>query len=136
MPTVGVFAAVFDENGRILCVKQAYGPRRWTLPGGRMEPGESVLEALRREVWEETGYRTEPGRLIGVYSAPPRDVVVLFFEAMIIDREAWQANEEIAQVAFFGQSDLPEPMHPWQAVRVRDAFQKESCVVRVMAPVE
>lgn len=94
MPTVGVFAASFDDAGRILCVKQEYGPRRWTLPGGRMETGESVPDALRREVLEETGYVIEPGRLIGVSSAPSRDDVVLFLEATIIDREAWQPVQD------------------------------------------
>jgi 8-oxo-dGTP diphosphatase len=41
MPSVGVFAAIFDEQRRILCVRQNYGPRKWTLPGGKMEAGES-----------------------------------------------------------------------------------------------
>jgi ADP-ribose pyrophosphatase YjhB (NUDIX family) len=135
VPTVGVFAAIFDESRRILCVKHEYGRKLWHLPGGGVEPGESVHEALRRETREETGYLIEPKGLIGVYSAPSRDDVVLFFEATITGREAWQAGEEISQVAFFGQGELPDPMHPWQQTRVQDAFQSASGVVRVMAPV-
>jgi ADP-ribose pyrophosphatase YjhB (NUDIX family) len=136
VPTVGVFAAIFDERGRILCVKQAYGPRRWALPGGRMEPGESVPAALVREVHEETGYRVESGRLIGVYSAPSRDDLVLFFAATVEGRDPWRADAEIAQVAFFAADDVPEPMHPWHQLRVRDAFAGTSGVVRVVSPAE
>ena len=47
----------------------------WGLPGGYVEPGETVVEATAREVMEETGYRVEVGRLIGVYSDPARQVV-------------------------------------------------------------
>jgi 8-oxo-dGTP pyrophosphatase MutT (NUDIX family) len=46
MPTVGVFAAIFDAQVRILCVKLNYRPLNWTTPGGRVEAGESPVAAL------------------------------------------------------------------------------------------
>jgi 8-oxo-dGTP pyrophosphatase MutT (NUDIX family) len=55
VPTLGVFAVIFDEAGRLLCVRLNYASKRWTTPGGRVETGESPLEALKREVLEETG---------------------------------------------------------------------------------
>src|SRR6266853_970346 len=55
MPTLGVFAAILDNSGRILCVRMNYATRAWTTPGGRVEPGESPLDALKREVLEESG---------------------------------------------------------------------------------
>lgn len=61
MTTIGVFAAIFDDEGRILCVKRAYGPQNWTTPGGRMDSGESPIVALEREVREETGISSRPG---------------------------------------------------------------------------
>ena len=50
MPTLGVFAAIFDDIGRILCVRMNYAMQAWTTPGGRVEQGESPLAALKREV--------------------------------------------------------------------------------------
>lgn len=45
---------------------------RWCLPGGAMDPGESLEECCVREVWEETGLRVRVVRLIGIYSTPHR----------------------------------------------------------------
>jgi ADP-ribose pyrophosphatase YjhB (NUDIX family) len=131
MPTIGVFAAIFDERRRIICVKRNYGPRNWGLPGGGMEPHESLLVALEREVREETGYLVRAGRLIGVYALPPRDDVVLFFEATVVGREPWQPNGEIVEVAFFPEDELPEPMGSRAKVRIQDAFAGLTGVVRV-----
>ena len=83
MPTFGVFAAIFDEDGRILCVRLNYGSRGWTTPGGCVEPGESPFDALAREVVEETGLEVEPGELLGVYAKPQDDDVVLSVRAQI-----------------------------------------------------
>jgi 8-oxo-dGTP diphosphatase len=131
MPTVGVFAAIFDSGGRVLCVKRAYGPQNWTTPGGRMESSESPIVALEREVREETGYIVRAGRLLGVYAATFKDDLVLSIEAEIIRRETWEPNTEIAEVGFFAQDALPQPMHAFTAVRIRDAFEGRTGVIRV-----
>jgi len=57
-------AAVRDEQGRFLLVQRGTPPQqgRWTLPGGRVEPGETAAEACAREVAEETGIVVEVGR--------------------------------------------------------------------------
>lgn len=69
---VGCSATIFDaDRARILLTRRADNGR-WCLPGGRMEPGESVVETCSREVWEETGLEVRVGRLIGVYSTPHR----------------------------------------------------------------
>lgn len=130
MPTVGVIAAIFDEDRRILCAKHEYGRRLWHLPGGRMESGESVHDTLKRETREETGYLVEPIRLIGVYSHPAQNNVVIFFEATIVGREPWEPNDEISQTGFFMEDALPETVHPWASKKISDAFSSESGFVQ------
>jgi ADP-ribose pyrophosphatase YjhB (NUDIX family) len=76
MPKVGVFAAVFDENDKILCVKINYGSGNWTLPGGHLENNESPYDGVKREVLEETGYIVDIENLSSVYSAPQKDDIV------------------------------------------------------------
>jgi len=62
-------ALIVDEAGRILLQRRA-DFEAWGLPGGVMEPGESLLQALHREVREETGLSIRVERLIGLYTSP------------------------------------------------------------------
>jgi 8-oxo-dGTP diphosphatase len=65
IPCVGGLAT--DERGRLLLVQRANEPGRgrWSVPGGRVNPGESDAQALIREMYEETGLRVTPGPLVG-----------------------------------------------------------------------
>src|SRR4051812_30782746 len=67
-----VGAIVHDAEGRLLVIRRGHPPGegRWSLPGGRVEAGESDAEAVVRELSEETGLRVEPGRLIGSVERP------------------------------------------------------------------
>lgn len=107
MPSIGVFATIFDKQGRILCVKRNYPPFNWTTPGGGMDDGESLIQAIEREVREETGYIVHAKRLMGAYSSIYKDDLVLSIEAEIIDREEWQPNQEISEIGFFPKDELP-----------------------------
>lgn len=66
-PAVSGF--VFNSK-RELLLTQRTDNGRWCLPGGRIEPGENVSEAVVREIWEETGLKTGVVRVIGVTSDP------------------------------------------------------------------
>jgi 8-oxo-dGTP diphosphatase len=70
IPCVG--AIVRDSAGRLLLIKRGHDPEagRWSLPGGRVEPGESDAQALVREIGEETGLIVRPGRLVGAVDRP------------------------------------------------------------------
>jgi ADP-ribose pyrophosphatase YjhB (NUDIX family) len=70
IPCVG--AVIRDEAGRLLLVRRAHPPGKdlWSIPGGRIEPGETEPEAVMREVTEETGLVVAVGRLAGRVSRP------------------------------------------------------------------
>jgi 8-oxo-dGTP diphosphatase len=57
-PVLAASAACFRE-GRLLLVRRANPPQLWTLPGGRIELGESAADAARRELFEETGVEAD-----------------------------------------------------------------------------
>jgi len=134
VPTVAVFAAIFDSERRILCVKRGYGPLTWTLPGGRMERGETPTQTLEREVREETGYLVKTDQLIGVYSVPSKDDLVLFFGAHIVAQDSWQPNGEITAGGFFAEDNLPEPLSPRARQRIEDALAGRTGVAHVFDP--
>lgn len=64
-----VSAIVADAEGRLLLHRRSDN-ELWSIPGGRIEVGESVSEAAIREVREETGIEVEPIRVVGIYSDP------------------------------------------------------------------
>jgi ADP-ribose pyrophosphatase YjhB (NUDIX family) len=70
-----VGAIIHDRVGRLLLVQRGRDPGRglWSIPGGRVEPGESEDAALRREVAEETGLTVHVGRLAGRVHRPAPD---------------------------------------------------------------
>lgn len=131
MPTLGVFAAIFDDSGRILCVRMNYADRAWTTPGGRVEVGESPIAALRREVLEESGLVVAEDGLIGVYSKPLQDDLVLFFRARVLGRNHWQPNDEISEMGYFDRDELPQPMGLGARTRIFDALDGITGAVRV-----
>ncbi len=79
-PAIAVAAFVFDDAGRVLLVERGSPPGAglWTVPGGKLEPGERLAAAVIREVREETGLVVEVGPLVEVVEviAPPYHYVI------------------------------------------------------------
>jgi 8-oxo-dGTP diphosphatase len=113
-PFLAVSAAIV-RDGRILVVRRARAPAHglYTLPGGVVEVGETLVEAVAREVLEETGMTVEPVALAGFREAVARDAqdrverhfVILCFAAR------WQAgepvlNEELDEARWLDPADL------------------------------
>jgi 8-oxo-dGTP diphosphatase len=73
-PLVGA-GAIIVEDGRVLLVKRGHAPLlgEWSIPGGMLELGETVRDAVKREALEETGLRVEPVELLGVFDRVVRD---------------------------------------------------------------
>ncbi|MGH3191551.1 MAG: NUDIX hydrolase [Streptosporangiaceae bacterium] len=84
---VRVTGVVIDDQNRVLLLNQDTDTgRNWSLPGGKIEHGESLAQALVREVREETGLDIEPGRLLYICDHLPGNgthVVHLTFEARV-----------------------------------------------------
>jgi ADP-ribose pyrophosphatase YjhB (NUDIX family) len=74
-PVLGVGALIFDAQNRILLAQRGGEPLKgwWSLPGGVLETGETLVEGVRREVLEETGLLVEPVRLFEVFERIMRD---------------------------------------------------------------
>jgi 8-oxo-dGTP diphosphatase len=75
VPCVG--AVIHDADGRLLLIRRGHAPHEglWSLPGGRVEPGESAEAAVVREVLEETGLRVRAGAAVGRVRIPAGAVV-------------------------------------------------------------
>jgi 8-oxo-dGTP pyrophosphatase MutT (NUDIX family) len=109
--TLGVRAAVFDAEGRVFLVRHTYVPG-WHFPGGGVEPGETAIEALTRELAEEGNVvpQEEP-RLFGFYfntGASRRDHVALYVLRRFSQSAPWRPNREIAETGFFVRDALPD----------------------------
>jgi 8-oxo-dGTP pyrophosphatase MutT (NUDIX family) len=75
-------AAVIEQEGRFLLVEERSGGRAvYNQPAGHLEPGESLLEAVARETWEETAWRFQPTALSGIYqwASPANQITYLRF---------------------------------------------------------
>ena len=112
---VSVPVLIRNEQGAILLEKRS-DCELWGLPGGRIEPGESIIDTALREIYEETGLQVKVSRLLGVYSGPDDrivtfpDVVVqivdILVEAEIISGALTCSPESLA-LEFFPLAALP-----------------------------
>ena len=108
-PRQGAAAAILDDRGRLLLVKENYDRRRYGLPGGAVEDGESVLEAAVRETLEETGVRVAIEHVVGVYRLENGFTATLFGCSIASGEPVRPEGGEIAKVGWFNPDEIPEP---------------------------
>jgi len=111
-PKVDVRGAVFRNNAILLVRERSDG--LWTLPGGWADVNESPSEAVVREVYEESGYRTRAIKLLAVYDRNrhghtpfPYHIYKLFFQCELVGGVA-SHSMETDRVAFFPEDRIPE----------------------------
>jgi 8-oxo-dGTP diphosphatase len=98
-PTLAVGAIVVHDDA-LLMVLRGREPNKglWTVPGGRVEAGEYLADALKREVREETGIEIEVGELLGVLERRGDEhFVILDFLAQPLDDTAPRASDDAAE---------------------------------------
>ena len=130
-----VSAVIFGRGGRLLLQQRSDGGQ-WGLPGGSVEIGESVHDAVIREVREETGLEVAVRRLVGVYSDPALQVVRypdgnvwhyvnVCFECTVRSGTLTTCDETLA-LKYASPGRLPTPMLPNHRIRIRDACSRRS----------
>jgi ADP-ribose pyrophosphatase YjhB (NUDIX family) len=83
---VSVMAWIENQFGDVLLLKQNRGNKLWTLPGGKVRQRESLREALKREVEEETGLQIQFIALAGLFDRPQKAVITFLYTARIKGR--------------------------------------------------
>ncbi len=112
-PIVGV-GGVVVQDGRALIVKRAHEPRKgeWSLPGGIVELGETLVEAARREIKEETGLDVEVGEVLDVFDRVHRLDGRIQYHFVIVDylcrpiRGTLQAGDDAEGVAWVAPDEI------------------------------
>jgi 8-oxo-dGTP diphosphatase len=108
-PTVAV-GGIAVVDGALLLVQRARAPQVgcWTVPGGRMEPGESVAQAVERELLEETALEVRCGALVGFAErrGPQYHYVILDFWVTPIGSDRPRAGSDAAAVAWVPLADV------------------------------
>lgn len=104
--------AVAVVDGRLLLVRRALGPGsgRWSVPGGRVEPGEAVSDAVVRELREETGLRAACGDFLGWAEriGDRHHFVILDFLVTVLDPpQRAVAGDDAGEVAWVPLAEVP-----------------------------
>ncbi len=137
---VGCSAWVIDSTTQKLLLIQRADNQRWAVPGGYMDPGESVTEACEREVLEETRIQVKATGLIALYNDPNLlleypdgnkwQLIVLHFAVEVVGGKI-NIGDETTAVGFFTAAEIAKmDLGPFDRQRVNDgfAFQKSTFI--------
>jgi ADP-ribose pyrophosphatase len=120
-PGSAVMMAV-DENNRVLLVRQFRLPAEqelWELPAGRIDPGESVLEAAKRELREETGYQANEWSELGSFWASPGYVaekMTVFLASDLTAGKQETMEDERIEIQWFPATQMGEMIRTGQII--------------------
>ena len=126
--TFGVIGAILERNGKILLVREAkkIAKGMWSHPAGWIEVGENPIEAVKREVKEETGLEFESTHVLGVYSlfkenlkqkfgVTPHGIKIIFI-GKISDNKIGKLYDDVSETKWF----TPEEIYQMDINTLRD----------------
>ena len=130
-----VSAVIVNGEGKILLHRRS-DSNTWSLPGGEMEIGESITEAVKREVKEETNLDVEPQYITGIYSNPKhviaysdgevRQEFSICFACKII-KGFLKVSEESFELAFFTPQEIEQlNMHESMQLRIKHYLEHKN----------
>jgi len=118
-----VAAIVRNQNGEILFQRPSLESDIWSLPAGSIEVGETPAEAVVREVWEETGLKVIPKKMLGVFGGQDFrftypdgnqvEYIVIMFECIINGGNLEAVDGESADLQFFDVDSMPKLAIPY-----------------------
>lgn len=128
---VAVSAYIINDKGEALLVKAHWRKDTWEPPGGQVERGEALDEAVRREVLEETGVEITVHGITGVYYNASSEILSVVFKAACSESRIKMQPEEIFDARFITltEDNISEYItRPHMRSRTLDAMRAEYCV--------
>ena len=123
--------AVIDENGRLLLIQRSDN-KRWAMPGGGLDVGETPAAGVVREVLEETGYETRVQAFVGVHDSRLTGGKTLhhlyhflFLCAPLTAKPTHPLKhpQEVLNIDWFAEHELPANLDPGHATRIPEAYR-------------
>lgn len=122
--TIGVFGIITNKKDEVLlCHRNDYD--LWNMPGGRLEKNETPWECMIREAKEETGLDVAISRLLGIYSKPRKDEIVIAFVCNVLGGSL-QLNKEARDLKYFNLKNIPKNTVPKQVEKIKDYFKNKN----------
>jgi 8-oxo-dGTP diphosphatase len=108
-----VVAVIVDSDNRILLTQRSVPPFQgeWVMPGGKIDLGEPIVQALKREVWEEVGLRVEVGELIDIFEhvTPGADnyhFIIIYYRCTPLYCDITHNEDEILEARWVPPEEL------------------------------
>ena len=115
---LSVHAVITDSDDKPLFVRTTYGAKSWTLPGGAVDPGETIHETLIRECKEELGRSIKVLYLSGVYFHQQHNSHAFVFRCEFFDHDEIQLSDEHSEFKYLSAEELKDS----HKVKIKDCL--------------